>query len=342
VRRRAAEELLVAAPRRIGLLAHLTPENFEAEVARLSDAPALDSPRFRYRPLPEDHDELARDLEGAAERFRAEGEDVLEERAEELSLELRLVRARGAGSLRELAKRRYEDGLEMDEVDALARAWLRAPPSLDAEVDARPVLSDDEADPGSLVCRLRSVLGAARLPVRVLVSEHLAPLAAAGDGFVQVAARRRIATVDVERTVLHEIEAHVRPGLHARASADLLGIAGSARGSDTQEGYALLLEQRGGFLGGDRARELAARHLAGRAAHEGAPFADAVCEVQEAGASRAVAVRAACRAYRGGGLGREVAYLPAYLAVSRAPEPVIAVLSRRRVSVAVALKSLEG
>jgi hypothetical protein len=332
----------LAAPRRVGLLAHLTPENFEAEVTRLTAQGDLGPPRFRYRPLPTEHDELAHELDRAHARFRAEGDEVLQRRTEELSLELRLVRARGGPELRELARLRYEDGVPMDEADAMARGWLGEAPALEIDLAARPVLSDDEGDPGSLVCRLRSVLGAARLPVRVLVSEHLAPLAAAGDGFVQVAARRRITTVDVDRTVLHEIEAHVRPGLHARAAADLLGIVGSARGSDTQEGYALLLERRAGFLGGDRARELAARHLAGRAAHEGAPFADAGGALVEAGASRAVAVRAACRAFRGGGLGREVAYLPAYLSVSRAPEAVIAVLARRRVSVSVAAEDLRG
>lgn len=340
MRRRAAEELLVAAPRRIGLLAHLTPANFEAEVARLTEAREVDAPRFRYRALPEeDHERLARELDAAAERLRADGEEVLSERAEELALELCIVRARGATQLRALATQRYQAGVDVVGADALARAWLAAAPALGVELEARTVRSDDEADAGSLVSRLRTVLGAERLPVRVIVSDHLAPLAAAGDGFVQVAAGRRITTVDVERTVLHEVGAHVRPGLHARAGGDLLGIVGSARGSDTQEGYALLLEQRAGFLGGDRARELAARHLAGRAAHDGAPFADAVGALVEAGALRAVAVRAACRAYRGGGLGREVAYLPAYLLVSRAPTPVLEVLARRRVNVVVAARS---
>jgi hypothetical protein len=164
VRRRTAEELLLAAPRRVGLLAHLTPDNFEAEVARLTQAPGLGAPQFEYRALPpsDELDELARELDRAAERFRIDADDVLRERALELSVELRIVRARGSRHLRELARQRYEEGVDTAAADDLARAWLAESPPLAVQLEDRSVLSDDESDPSSLVNRLRSSLGALR------------------------------------------------------------------------------------------------------------------------------------------------------------------------------------
>ena len=104
--------------------------------------------------------------------------------------------------------------------------------------------------------------------------------------------------------------------LHARTSPHALARIGSARGSDTQEGVALHLEQRGGFLGGERAMELGLRHRAGGLAHAGASVEETLRLLQGRAPRRAV-VRAVCRAFRGGGLGREVAYLPAFVDLDR-------------------------
>jgi hypothetical protein len=198
------------------------------------------------------------------------------------------------------------------------------------------VQSDDERDPGSLLCRLRDEIGKRRLPLRVLISANLASLAATGDGFVQIVAARSMSRRDVERTVLHEIEGHVLPRLAgAQASIGIFGI-GTARGSDDQEGRALALEREKGFLDHGRRVELALRHVAARAVEASADFPSTVRLLLDRGAALADALRLAARVHRGGGLAREAVYLPALLRVEAAiaaDSGVDAVLAQGRVSV---------
>jgi hypothetical protein len=120
---------------------------------------------------------------------------------------------------------------------------------------------------------------------------------------------------------MHEIEAHARP--RARASTlqlRLFGL-GSARGTDDQEGLALTLEERHGFLSVRRRRELGARHLAVHAMREGGSFVDVARTMIDAWrVSPRDAVLLAERTFRGGdgvapGLGRERVYLESMLRV---------------------------
>ncbi len=326
---RETRSLLVAAPRRISLLATVSPLNFESEVARLSSAQAGVRRRleFRYGAAAPDLSELRAELEQAAIQLERSNEWALAERATELLLEAQLAEARDSAVFTHLACKRYQHSPDplvsreslLGESDALARAWCeQSPPLTHGLTESATVISDDEADSRSLVSRMRHAIGEARLAVRVVCSRQLVPLAAVGDGFVQVAAGRRISTVDVERTVRHELDGHVRPMQRAQRSAFVLGVIGTARGSDTQEGFALLLERRSGFLGGARALELALRHRAGRLAHSGVPFEQALEQLDDGAHPTEVVVRAVARAFRGGGLGREVAYVPALLEVERA------------------------
>jgi hypothetical protein len=198
------------------------------------------------------------------------------------------------------------------------------------------VRSDDENDSRSLVSAMRRAVGARRLPLRVVVMRELSPLAATGEGFVQVAAGRMIAPRDVARTVLHEVEGHAAPGERARTLALSIFAIGTARGADDQEGRALYLERAAGFLDPARRRELALRHVAARAVEEGAAFVDAARLVADLGAPVTDALRIAARVSRGGGLAREVVYLPALLRVDaalRADPHMDAVLSAGRVAV---------
>jgi len=91
---------------------------------------------------------------------------------------------------------------------------------------------------------------------------------------------------------------------------------------DDQEGRALLLEEEAGFFDALRKRELGMRHLAARAALDGASFVDVVALLRSRGAAVRTAVRIALRVARGatgeGGLGREVVYLTARVRVARA------------------------
>jgi hypothetical protein len=121
---------------------------------------------------------------------------------------------------------------------------------------------------------------------------------------------------------MHEIEAHAIPRTRAASGRLAIFQIGTARGIDDQEGLALVLEERHGYLKPKRMRELASRHLAVEAMDGGARFYENVnALVKEHGLSVREAVLVAERAYRGGdgmtpGLGRERVYLEAFLRVS--------------------------
>lgn len=205
------------------------------------------------------------------------------------------------------------------------------------------IVTDDERDPRSMVCRLRAVIGERRLPARVVVVAGIAPLAATGDGVVQVAAGRRVTVADVERTVVHEVDGHLVPACEAKTRPLGIFSIGTAHGSDDQEGRALLFEVRGGHLGTGgtaaaawRCRQLGLRHVAARAAQAGASLEEIVEAVVARGGLPRESVRVAARAFRGGGLAREAVYIAALLRVQSAiaADPAIeCVLAAGRVGV---------
>jgi hypothetical protein len=320
-RLRDLEVSLRALCRRVQVLGALSPVNFGSEVARLEAAWRAgreETPRFLYGPLP-DLSDVARSASAIADGMSGGGEmaELYAARASEIALEAELVAARGRPEVAALATRRFavDDALAV-EADALAALLLSQNPERSSSEDV--VVSDDTADPRSLVCRARAEIGRLRLPVRVAVAESLAPLAAAGDRLLQIGAGRRCTVTDVERTVLHEVRGHLLPMHRAASMEPAIFETGSARGSEGQEGYALLLESRAGYLRDGRARELALRHLAARAVHAGASFVETARLVEARGAALPQAMRIAARAHRGGGLGREAGYLPAYVALTSA------------------------
>ncbi len=355
--------------RRAPLLLQATPLNFAEEVARLEaaiDRGEVLEPRFVHRRPADGLADLAASLALRASRLPV-GEPlagVYARRALQVCGDLHWALDLASGSATRTGEHRFprRDRFD-DEADDLAARWVeegaaaaavamppqhrggpyRAPDEIAASQEtlferrlAGDVVTDDEADPRSLVSRMRAEIGARRLPVRVVVVRGIAPLAAAGDGVVQVSAGRRVTVADVERTVLHEVLGHLMPA--CLAAANPLGIfaIGTVHGSDDQEGRAVSLERRGGHLSALRKRTLGLRHLAAHMARGGAGFVDVVEHVRERGAMPREAVRLAARALRGGGLGREVVYIPALLRVEAAvaEDPTIdAVLAAGRVGV---------
>ncbi|RYE90112.1 MAG: hypothetical protein EOO75_10680, partial [Myxococcales bacterium] len=222
------------------LVAAVSPSNWTAEVARLTEARAQGKPaveRFTYgsgRPdgeLPGRLLDLAAalDLEDSAE---ASG---LGRRARELALELGLILALDTPGFVPLARLRFASS---GDDDARAAAWAALSPE---QVSCDTHLSDDEDDPDSLVAQVRAGLLARRLPARVVLRDELPSLAACGDGTVLIARGRRLSAQVGRRTAVHELDGHVRPWW-LRQTGQV--VADADRGeSDREEGRALWLEQ---------------------------------------------------------------------------------------------------
>jgi hypothetical protein len=144
---------------------------------------------------------------------------------------------------------------------------------------------------------------------------------------------------EAERIARHELEAHVLPRLAARDEACPIYRAGTRGAAEDEEGRALSIEERLGFLGAERRRELALRHTLAVGVRVGASFADSWESVKESGLEGASALDPLLRAHRGGGLGREIVYLPAFVRVRAAfaRDPWLeGQLARGRVSLAAA------
>jgi hypothetical protein len=316
------ERLLTCAARDVQVLGTLTPVNAQRERQRLVEdvrAGRAARPRWVYAPVV--HDELRRALDATADALERQATDPIErlyvDRLRELSLEAALCASAGSAEVGRLAGVRYASRAAWAEAEAtaLCARWLEEP-----EESAHPtLLASDSLDPRSLLSRMRAAVGRARLPFTVAVHPSLAPLAATGDRAILVAPGRLVSEEDVERTVLHEIEGHAWPRARAVAASLAIFRAGTARGMDDQEGRALLLEERAGWLGARRRRSLAARHRAFEWMRGGATFGDVASRLtREHHLDALPAVLVAERTFRGGdgerpGLGRERVYLESFV-----------------------------
>lgn len=338
---RAIDRLIDQVASQARVIGICTPRNASTALAALTAslrAGAPKSPELVYE-APRGVDPRPT-LDRAAEACEREGTlgRCYAARLRELSLEIALCERAGKPGFASLAAQRYaRRDAHDDEADRLCDEWLESEPS--ASDRGPTVVSDDEDDPRSLVFRLRQEVGARRLPVRVTVAKGLASLAATGPGVIYVARGTRLTVRDVERTTLHEVEGHAMPRWRAEQAALGLFGRGTAGGSDEQEGRALCIEEREGFLAGARRRELARRHLAGRSVRDGANLVETAEQLLAVGAEAEDAARIALRAHRGGGLARELVYVPAWLRVRaalRADPSLERVLRSGQVSVAAA------
>lgn len=319
-----AERLLIEAVRTVRLLGSVVPRNAAQERSRLVEAfetGQVLSPRWSY--ARSDHTALRKALARAAQRLEADAHPVGQlyaARARELEIEAALASEAGTGVLGALARARFRstNPAKAGEATILARKWINEGRGAEAPTEVTP---SDATTEGSLLTRMREEVSRLGLPFAVVVQPSLAALAATGERHILVASGRSCTREDVERTVMHEIEAHAIPRTRAAQARLAIFQIGTARGIDDQEGFAIVLEERHGYLGAKRKRELAARHLAVEAMDGGARFHENVeALVKEHGLAVRDAVLVAERAYRGGdgttpGLGRERVYLESYLRV---------------------------
>lgn len=318
----SAERVLARAEQDIRLLDRLVPMNLPRERARINElygSGQSGEPRFDYPP-PEPR------LAATRRRLVALGSSLeplgplgalLAERARELDLEASLAEAVGRPDFARLAAARYPApaGAEATAIEKTVSAWLAEPAGATDELLIRV---DDASDPESLISVLRAKISAERLPVRVDLRGDLPTIAAAGDGFVAIRSDAKVTAAEAERIACHELTAHAAPRVAARREGIALFRVGARGSSDEEEGRALLIEDRLGLSSSSRRRELALRHRASEWVRQGAPFSDVVRQLQGLGADLTRALDLAQRALRGGGLGRELAYLPARQRVSAA------------------------
>lgn len=326
-------EALVLAERRIRLLERVQPLGLAMELERLVAAwkrGCESFPHLRYSERPE-LSEIREGLGVIVEwGCRASGEPRwLSARAEELALQAELVEHVGLPTFGEVARRLFAlpKGDLAERVQALVREWRRSGDDCDTEPRYR---AGDEREPKSLYSVIRDRLAKTNLHVLLRVEREMSSVAATGDGVIQICSSAHLSHRQARRIAEHEILAHLLPRYYGKNAHGLLKC-GCALAFADEEGRALVIEERLGLMDGARQRELSWRHAASDWSRSGADFVEVVRGLAKSGAELRPALTIALRSFRGstvdgavsapgGGLGREIIYLPAYVRLKEAFE----------------------
>lgn len=319
------EQTLLAAETTLALVDSLSPLNFEAEVERLTKvfrSGEVDLPAFRYdsaegRGARASRAEtlifsVRRALDAAPPDLDREFVELLWTRAHELLVEVELLRKCDSPAVIELSSLRFRlSDEEVRQAVLLCADWLRE--------KGEP----DDEQPRSLSTQLSALCRKSEVAAQIVIVEReIAAIAAIGEQTLYVRKGSMATSHQARRIWAHEVEGHLLPRLAARTEAPPFSV-GSPGCSVDEEGRAILIEERSGVLDAARKREIARRFLIARAVSTGGmPAAldvireflgDSTEETQEAEIARAL-----CRVARGGGLCREIIYVPGYLRVKDA------------------------
>lgn len=308
------------------LLPALTADNASEERARL-----VDQLERGHTPVPDwtlPRRRVERDLFRTVELARARvsglpAESLYLARLEELELELAMIDALGKPKrIRPISARRFGTGRTVVELSDgpvelahIAERLLRTVPHAEERRVVPPV-----APPGtfSLAALMLTVAHSAGLSIDVKVEPRLSAGAATGDRTVFLA-DRLFGQRESLRFAVHEVLGHAVAAANARDQPIRLFELGTAGSFSAQEGICLCLEEQAGVLDAYRLRVIAARVLATDRMHQGAPFgATARWLYRDHGFSAADSVNVSERAYRGGGVARDVGYLRGWLLVRAA------------------------
>ncbi|MBK7773275.1 MAG: DUF1704 domain-containing protein [Sandaracinaceae bacterium] len=322
------------------LLAFVTPVNAASERERLTEALAAGKPAEPKWELPPAVSPESRvDARRRVERLTRLAEDVpaagmYQRRLSELALDLQLLENVGVPRrLRPIARQRYGDGREP------AFAELPGGPTL-RELAER-LLADTPPEPeekvvpatgrGSLAELARRAARLLDLDIRIRVEKHLVSGAAAGERTMFIA-DRAFGEREARRLVVHEVMGHLVAAFNGRAQPLGIFALGTGGAYADQEGMCITLEEEAGLLDSNRLRALAARVLTTDWVHEGASFAEAARRLHhDHGFSPDRAVVLCERAYRGGGVARDVVYLRSWLRVRRALRTAPRTIERMRI-----------
>ena len=259
-------------------------------------------------------------------RRRVEGE-LIEgaylARLDELEIELAMIEALGEPRrVRPLAARRFGTG--RDEVPLpdgpaplakIARSLLDSLPHREEARTVPPLARPGQPSLGSLMLRVAHRAG---LQIEIKVEPRLSAGAATGDRTVFLA-ERRFGRRESLRFAVHEVLGHAVAAANARAQPIRLFEIGTAGSFSAQEGICLCLEEQTGVLDAYRMRVIASRVLATDRMHHGAPFGETARWLhRDHGFNAPDAIGVTERAYRGGGVARDVGYLRGWLLVRAA------------------------
>ncbi len=241
-------------------------------------------------------------------------------RLDELELELTLMEVLGEPRrVRPMAARLYGTGDRPvryhGETMKLAEAADRILETVhgDAEPPSLPVTGD-----GSAAALMHAVAERAGLRIEVQVEPRLVANAAAGERTLFLA-ERPFGVREARRLAAHEILGHLVAAANGRAQPIALLSVGTADAFTDQEGLALALEERAGLMSDHRLRTLAARVWVTDRMHAGATFESTVRHLaKELGFTPTEAVALGERAWRGGGVARDAAYLFGWLRIREA------------------------
>lgn len=274
----------------------------------------------------------------------AEAGELYLARLDEMELEIALIETLGdTKRVRPIALRRYGSGA--DEIVVYGRKTTLS-------AVAKALLSTTHAEPekhvipatGDATVTLeriaRHVAKHAGLEIDVKVVKGLVAGAAAGDHTVFLS-DRTFGRREALRLAVHEVEGHLVAAANAFAQPIALLAFGTGGSQEDQEGLALSLEEAYGLLDAERLRNLAGRVVVSDMVHAGVRFGDAALAlVRDHGFAPSSAVSIAERAYRGGGIARDVIYLRGWLRVREALDTGETTLDELRIG-RVSLSSLK-
>ncbi len=245
---------------------------------------------------------------------------LYDERLEELELDLMMIESLGEPRrVRPLAARRFGTGsrpvpLGGREVP-VARVARHLLDSVELSYEPHVLPASGLRGEPSLAELIRRVAARAGLEVEVRVEPRLVASAATGERVVFIA-DRWFGAREALRLTVHEVLGHLVAAANGRAQPLRILELGTAGSFGDQEGVALWLEEQAGVMDGLRLKTLAARVYATDRMHAGAHFGDTTRDlVRDHGFSAADAVAIAERAWRGGGVARDVGYLSGWLRV---------------------------
>lgn len=259
-------------------------------------------------------DRLRRRLEGIPVA------DLYRDRLDELELELCMLENLGRERVvRPLAARRYGTGnTQVPEwigggtLSSLAQVILA---TIEPDPEPLTVPSTSFRPSRGLAGMMQALANSLSLDARVVVDARLVAGAATGDRTVYVA-DRMFGAREARRLMVHEVLGHLLAAANGRCQPLRIVEWGTAQSFADQEGVCLCLEAMAGAMDAQRLRTLAARVHATDLLHSGASFSDTATLLARVDGMRAEeAVALAERAYRGGGVARDAAYLEGYLRV---------------------------